>query len=547
MKRLLFFSTIIIILSAISLQLHAATCNNPIDLIGLPSAIIQSKISDSLQNYSAHLSGDRYELCFKMEELTVGTDTSFDSFLITPAVDETKDIYITGLKIKHDITHPVDIPIIIVRNRGKGRVILQDIALKNVHNGISVEKGNHLSKLIPQTIPHSVKGVVQDRPRIEIKKSIIQGDANKIGTCVNIKVPGVAIQTSEISSCDEGIRIAGTDALVEGGSVRDSNFCINIVADDAKVRGVEISGCGEGIGIEANNALIGAADHANAIKPHSDMNDIHDNVMGLHVVSGQYNKFGFNLIHHNRPQSSIVGTAGDAITIEDNSNENLPPLEAILYKEEGVQYALKCVRDKNGSVIGRSLLFNVPQSAGLISVFAVKKDSQPMQYIASCAVKDEGVCDITNLSADVLQMIPEGKCGLDDYYINAIFTGTSSTELMTEFEILDGVVAFVSNPYDIPTTGGASDVDIASGVDEEISEESASENSIGAGGAAIEGSGAALASAASGCGGGGASLANNSFRTVVFSFNAWWVILILALAGTTRLAAVRIRSRRRDR
>lgn len=44
--------------------------------------------------------------------------------------------------------------------------------------------------------------------------------------------------------------------------------------------------------------------------------------------------------------------------------------------------------------------------------------------------------------------------------------------------------------------------------------------------------------------GGGALLANNSFRNIVVTFNAWWVLLALSLAGAMRLATKKARARK---
>jgi hypothetical protein len=272
------------------------------------------------------------------------------------------------------------------------------------------------------------------------------------------------------------------------------------------------------------------------------MNDIHDNVMGLHVVSGDYNKFGFNLIYNNKPHAASEGIATDAITIDDSANEDLVPLEAILYEEDGKEYAVKCERDGAGNVTKRLLFFGAPQHSGIVSIFHVQDFNQPDKFIISCQFEEGKGCDITDLPQNILTLIPQGECGLDDYRINAIFTGSGSTELMTKYQILDGVVAFVSNPYDIPTTGGASDVDIASGVDNEISEETASENSAGGAGGFIEGN----VSSPSGCGG-QASLADDSFRSVIFTFNAWWTIFFLAIVLACRLSVAKCCTRWRNR
>lgn len=548
MKRLLLLAAIIVI--TIPLPLLAAPCSNTISVTNFSEEAAIAQIRNVLKDYDSYPSSDgaRYELCFDgMQQKEVSNSFFSESLSLTVGSTEDKDIYISGLNIQNSTVETVDIPILVIRNAGRGQVILKNITLKKVHNGISIEKPKKFIKFTSQISSKTLR----EEPSVLIEKAIVQGDDSRVGKCIDIKAPRVTIESSEISSCDEGIRIAGIDALVEEGAVRDSNFCIDILADNAKVRGVDISGCGEAIGIEANKALIGAADHDHAMKKPSDMNTIHENVMGLHVVSGDYNKFGFNLIYENKVQTASEGVAQDAILLEANTNEGLVPLELIPYEVEGEEYTFRCIRNKSGQIIGREMNFSIPQQDGLVTLYKSDFNSQMNSYLTNCVVTDEGngssKCDIGDLPQDFLEQIPEGECGIEKTKVSALFTGTSSTELLSQSLPFKGIVAFVSNPYDIPTTGGASDVDMVSGATAEIAEEGDSDNAIAADGAAIEGSGATLASAAGGCGGGGASLANNSFRSVVFGFNAWWVLLILALAGATRLAAVKIRNRRKHR
>jgi len=271
------------------------------------------------------------------------------------------------------------------------------------------------------------------------------------------------------------------------------------------------------------------------------MNVIHDNVTGIHVLSGAFNKFGFNLNYDNKPLAAPKGVAKDAITLETGANEDLIPLEIVMFEEEGVEHALVCTRDGDGNVIKRQFTFETPQLDGIISIYQAESYNQADRYLTSCEL-DDGVCVIENLPADVLDLIPDKECGIEDYFVNALFTGTSSTELMANPAELDGVVAFVSTPYDIPSTGNIEG-------DDGGDQDDTGGNSAGGDGVITEGDdggGVIAAGASSGCSGGGASLANNSFRHIVFGFNAWWVILALAIAGAYRFAAVRVKSKRRD-
>ena len=369
----------------------------------------------------------------------------------------------------NNLALPVDIPILVTNNQGSGKIILKDISLKDVRNGIQIA-GN---------------------PSTKVVSSVVQGDASKSGTCVEIK------------------------------------------ADGATVQGSEISGCGEGIVIEADGALIGAADHEHVS---TDKNSIHDNVIGLHVVSGKRNKFGYNVIYENKPSMAPEGLSTDAILIEPDANEGLLPLEIELFEaDDGIEYALKCTKDEAGIIVKREMLFKLPQGEGMVALY--KSDvvnDQMLRYLTNCDVNSDGVCVIGNLPEDVMELIPEGECGIEYYMVTALFTGTSSSALLVNSHEFDSIAVIMApletGPVDMP---GVSDM----GGDVDIEEELGGGSGSGMGG---EGGAISMGGvASSGCGGGGASLANDSFRNVVLGFNAWWILFALTILGAFRLARSR--------
>ncbi|MFA4973429.1 MAG: hypothetical protein WC683_12495 [bacterium] len=458
MKRAIVIAVVAVILS-IPLTSSAQTCSSTISLGGsIPIKI--STIRTALSNYSSYAVGDHYELCFENNEVVVNTTFFTSEFLIVTNAGESKDVYIVGLNIRNDSDNPVNIPILVTDNKGTGKIILKDIALKDVKNGV----------------------VLGGAGKTEIKSSKIAGDASKSGVCVEVKSNGAMVQSSEIS------------------------------------------GCGEGVSIAANDVLVGATSHEQVS---TDKNSIHDNVLGLHVVSGKGNKFGYNLIYDNKPPLASEGAANDAILIEPGANEDLIPLETVLYEEEGKEYALRCERDASGNVIKREIYFNAPQTDGIATIYESDLNKQIKKYLTKCVIGADGICIIDSLPSEVMALIPASDCGIQEYHISAIFTGTGSTELPSDYMEMDGIAVIMApvetGPVDMPT--GVTD----SGGDDDYTTEDGA-NSMGGEGGMISASGVA-----SGCGGGGASLANDSFRSVVLDFNAWWVLLALSIVGAMRL------------
>lgn len=469
----------------------AAPCSDPasvIDLDGYPFDQRLNEIQEALTNYASYPGSGRHELCFTaLAPLVINDVSTIKAFVFE--LKGTEDVYISGLNLVRDDGLSTGLPLLTIKKAGTGKLVLENITLKNVRDGILVEGGKTFSKIIPHSSTTKVSGKMG--APVTIAQSGIEGDATKNGACVEIKLSGTVVKSSDIS------------------------------------------GCGDGVLIEANNVLIGAADAAHAEK---DMNTIHDNVIGLHVASGSKNKFPYNLIHDNK-QPGQDGTASDAILIESGANEDLPPLEAVLYEDNGEEYALYCTRNKAGVVLKRELHFVPPAQDGFATIYKVfKGNEQPTEYLTTCQIDHEGKCEIVSLPQDVQDMLADDQCGIAGLFVSALFTTTCSSGLMQVSAPLDGIASVVAVGEELPVTmPGASDVDIGSGGDVDIADdnEPSGGNSMGATSMA--------ASAGAGCGGGGASLTNNSYRSLVFTFNVWWILILLSLAGAMRMAGVRAR------
>lgn len=443
---------IIALVSAVLLYLpsiaSAQTCSSPIAIASWPPWLRVQTIQEALDNYELYPEEDHYELCFVMSNLHISSSFFEMPIFVKTNMEEQKDLYVVGLKFHNNSVDPVEIPMIVAHNRGTGKLILKDIQLTDVRNGI---------------------GVI-GRPGTEIIDSTIQGDNSK------------------------------------------SDVCIEIAAYETVVKSSEISGCGEGIRIMANDVLIGAEDHDNAS---TDMNDIHNNGIGIHVLNGRYNKFGYNSIYSNWMPPDLKGKSRNGIKIERGANENLIPLE--LVSEDSY---MVCEKNGDGIVTKRSIAFYAPQEEGIITVYDSDHCRQPKRYLTSCLYYDEdGLCDITNLPSDVLALIPPTRCRIDSFALGAMFTGTSSTEFMRMPGNLSGPSVINTTPYDIPTTGEETDSDVDTSGEDGVGE------GIGSEGGAIEGQDSVASS-----GGCAASFISGSLNSPANSLNALWCLLIPGFA-----------------
>ncbi len=407
------------------------SCKNPIEII--PTAVnkptIIGDIQSKLDDYQSYAANGYYEICFKMTDPLVINDLfNFTKPLtITVKAGETKDIHIIGLKIKRDdnlsysgeLLHVTnDIPAVTVH--------LYGLQLSNVIDGISLDGTGKI-----------VVGTYAGSQAIPKTQTIITGDANKSGACLHVKSTGAVIQ------------------------------------------GADISSCGEGVLIEADDALIGAADKDHVV---ADMNDIHDNAIGIHDISGKRNKFAYNLVHDNKQQQAARGEAKDAILIEQGANEDLAALVLELFDNgDGTKYALQCTKDKDGNVIQRQIQFQAPQQSGVVSLYSTDENyHQANKYLTACDLDAQGLCILKDLPPDVMSLIQPGDCGIKNYYMTALFTGTSSTEfLASSFEFNTHISSVVANPVEVPgSVAGAVPPSSASDIVDEADDSGSSSSTV---------------------------------------------------------------------
>jgi hypothetical protein len=466
----------------------AQTCSSPIVLSPLNSdANNVLLIRNALADYTSHLVAGKYELCFDMDELEASQAEFVSTLVLTTKVGETAEVYIVGLKIKSDPAEPISSTVLQVNNQGNAGVILKDLEFNDISNGIQL-LGNAGIRLIDSTI---------------------DGDDAKSGNCVDIQAADAEIEgvnsEVEIKSCNNGVYVQASNAKIKNARIWDNKVGVWIATG---ITGTDIESTRIYANDDGNPATLKRTD-------------------GIRIEDGLSNEPTFFEILDE--VAKPVPDGESVITYEDEIPYiyiDIPP-----GKEGRIEFyysdAGDCVLDPGVYALGQAC--SLMMDAGV-----------HMKRVLDGAQLDEGPV--------YYEIAPEHL----NKTITSIFVdpdlGTSG--ITRQFSLsstgADHQVAFVSNPYDIPTTGGATEAELASGSEEEG--ESGNESGNGAGGGEMsgEGSGATITSAA-GCGGGGSSLANNSFRDVVFSFNVWWVLLILAIAGGVHMATVRIRDRHRDR
>lgn len=432
-------------------------------------------VNNALTNYTDYRSkSDRYEVCFEFQNipLQILTDNDYPTFEPLKNPPEDLDVVISGLKIERSGNPASDVnPAFFVRyNLKVGSVILEGLEIKNVKDALKIG----------------------DDTKAVVINSNIYNDP--------VPDPRYGI----------GIHILGDRTIIQNSLVRDY---------------------GEGIRIEANDVLIGAenAEDFEALK-----NIITNNSsIGIHVVSGDRNRFGFNEIRANGDYPYEIT---DAVSITPGANEGVQPPQAIKFVKDGKESTLSCDIE-DGKVIKRIARFD--KTEGSISLYTVDK-RQPEHFITSCNLDADGLCDLTDLPlCGVVQQegcVPllEGECGLDEEFnfkVTSIHTASSSSEFN---EIgFDGTVIFseggiVQTTVPEATSGGDEGAIITSG----------------AGG---EGIGIEMATAGpGGCGGSGGSLIPNDIhKTVAPALGLWWLIFSLALIIGLRYTGARIHKHRR--
>lgn len=488
MKKLIIILTVTGLLALPSIGL-AQTCASPITIPDFISdAAKVTTIRNALAAYTSYPVGGHYELCFTMSELDLSQAELVSTLAMTTSGSESLDVYIVGLNIRSDPLDPLTSTLLEINNSGTAGIILKDLALHDMPNVLQL-KGN---------------------PGIRLVDSAITGDEAKSGSCVDIQAKGVQIEGIDsemtITSCGKAVSVSGSNARIKNCKIWDNKIGVNIATG---VIGTDI----EGSRIYSND---------DEVMTGPDDRQRYD---GVRITDGAAHKPRFYALINNEPEE-----------IPDNSET------AINY---GTNPAYILLNFSIGQVDPSrvEIMTSHTETCGLpLSVFTRSQPCGAVMADGSAMKMDISPSDLEDGSKEIV-VPPEYRD--KDLVVMYSDPGEGTAGISREFKWSvggGGVVAFVSNPYDIPTTGGASETELTSGGEEEIEQGPGSE--LEGGGISGEGGGGGIIAAASGgCGGGGASLANNSFRHVVFSFNVWWILMALALFGAFRFAHVKVRQR----
>jgi len=227
--------------------------------------------------------------------------------------------------------------------------------------------------------------------------------------------------------------------------------CVDVASNNAIVKSSEISSCKEGIRISADEALIGAE---NAFGYDEEKNLIHDNEIGIHVVSGKKNHMAFNAIYDDNSMCEASANSGNPLSIvsEKDSDDGKPPI------------VLKCLQDESGKIVTWQLRFNVP-AEGDIMLYATKntntKSLRTDIPLATCHVLTTGVCDIPladlkkkaiKLGGESLQF-SDDECGVDKLHgVVAFDDGINATEFLLDTIRLDAGIkgSITATPFEPP-------------------------------------------------------------------------------------------------
>ncbi|GEM_PF-5738680 len=258
----------------------------------------------------------------------------------------------------------------------------------------------------------------------------------------------VTLEDVELSNVVDGIATVGSgpieikDSIITGDESK-SGKCISIASEGAIVKSSVISSCGEGVHIAANNALLGAQDRAGY---NAEKNIITGNGIGIHVVSGSGNKFAFNNVYNNQIVGLPVTATG--IAIDDGANGAIAA--PVVIKDDESGWSLRCETNDDGMIVKREIWFQVP-SAGRITLYISDHldSKQAVSLYEVCEVSSvDGKCLIENPAID--GQLPEKSCMLPGNYLTAMFSATSSSQLLLE-PIDVGIGVIVAPPVTTPS------------------------------------------------------------------------------------------------
>lgn len=477
-------TTIIIILSFLMLPgiCVAAPCGNPASIInidGFAPFLKPTKVQEALTNYASYPGDGQHELCFQMSTpLTISSASSVKAFALN--VSGSDNVYVTGLKLNRSDDLAADIaPLLSINNGGTEKAIIAGISLTNVRNGLALS-GNGAIEV----------GSYNDN------KTVITGSPTKSGSCIDVKSPGAVLSAVQASSCGEGIKV------------------------DA-----------DNVAIKNNSAIF-------------------LNSVGIHVVGG-------------RNMTDVVSSR--IYANNDGNDANLWRYDGIRFDEDALKeiFFYDVVNNEPVPLLDGEDVINYENRKPYLLIDIPEGKTGKVEFLLSVDNEADGTCNAVNsykqacsslegmtnpvsVSADSLASGPVEVTIPASYLLKklvAIYTdperGTAGISRQFTFSANDGVVAFVANPYDIPTSGGAVDTGSSSSDDEEEQTTGGS----GMDGVNTAGEGSNLIDAAggpSGCGG-GASIMALSWRDSSIAGVLWFLIVISAAIASLRLVRVRFK------
>jgi len=359
----------------------------------------------------------------------------------------------------------------------------------------------------------------------------------------------VTIDNISLSDIKNGLLLEGggkteVKSSTIAGDTSKSGNCIEIASAGAVLNGVQASGCGDGVKVDADDVSI---TNGSVIKGHK---------IGVHIMSGaEKTDVSGSLIYYNDDGDDGNLRRFDGIRIEDDAlheivfydivdDEPVPLLEGenIIEYEAGPAYLLMDIPDGKTGVV-EFFISEEDEEGGCDAVYSFKQ---------ACTNLD-GMTNPVSIKSSVMAYGPVRVTIPPEHLdktVVAVYTdpdrGTAG--ISRQFSLSEnsgGVVAFVSSPYDIPTTSGLAGDDAAPSMPEE--EDDGGGSGIGGDGIGTEGGDGVIEAAggvAGGCGGGGASLAGDSFRTVALLMDLWWNLLLVGVILGVRKAFVRVRDKR---
>lgn len=490
----------------------AAMCSDPTHLInidGIPNRLLKiQKINTSLSNDTTNgyckfknAQDGSCEVCFQMSAPLVMMNTdATKSFAMAIPATEKRGVYVSGLKLSRDNAMVSALPLMNVSNAGEKPLIVNNVKLENVKDGI----------------------VFNGPGPLEMTSSTITGDTNKSGACIDVKVNNAVLNGVSVSSCAVGVKVEADNVVVQ--SIVDGQGRVTMLST------IKENKVGVSIGNYSGTQIISSLIYRNDDGVDTNLS----RTDGIRIDGGVS---GFEPVLFERSNGKMV---------------EIPDADDVYEFKGKTAYVLLSASDKQLATVemfvsqdGECGAKGRGQSCGFFSTVVPVVPTR-------LSVDPEKLPTGPNDPPLQIELPPSvsNKAIVITYTDQTL--GTSG--FSHAFTMQDGgIVAFVANPYDIPTTSGESD-------DSGGSQSSGgNESSMGAeNGAAAEGVGDSLVSEAGAVGGAAAAgpkctlMANATFSSSITLDAVWFGIGLCVLAtlrawGSRPRVTVLARSPRNER